>query len=83
MTIRGQSGLEFRLYFKMKTFLNLYIFVSPSKQLIKLYKEPLEKAFGLLSVQSCKCSLVWQFSSALLLFKHQGAGFTEVQCPSV
>lgn len=27
----------------------------PSKQLIKLYKDPLEKTFGLVSVQPCEC----------------------------
>lgn len=56
----GQSGLDFSLYFRMNTFLKLCIFVSvsPSKQLIKLYKEQMEKTFGLVSEQSCECSPV-------------------------
>lgn len=32
--------------------------VLPSKQLIKLYKEPLEKTFGLVSMQPCECKPV-------------------------
>lgn len=56
----GQCGLYVSLFFRMNTFWTLCIFVRvlPSKQLIKLYKEPLEKTSGLVSAQPCKCKPV-------------------------
>lgn len=63
-------------------FLKLCIFISvlPSKHLIKLYKESLEKTFGLVSVQPCECNPVCDSPSyAILMFGHQRAGFTVAQ----
>lgn len=60
-------------------FKSIFASLLDSNQLIKVYKGPLEKTFGLVSVQSCERNPVCNSPPAVLMFGHQRADCALVQ----